>query len=289
MITILGSTGYIGSAFHNSLSAFDIQHIGLSRSHLDYTVPDILYKHLRDTKTTFLINAAGYTGKPNVDACEINKDKCLTGNISLVCAVKEACERADIPWAHLSSGCIYTGYKPSGNGYNESDKPNFTFSDNTGSFYSGTKALAEEALANSTKCYIWRLRIPFDHIPSPRNYLTKILTYNKLLNATNSLSHRYDFINACIKCYQNSLPYGIYNITNTGAISTVEIVEMIHRILKIDRDFDFFFSEDEFRKTVKTPRSNTVLDNSKIVSYGIDMPQVHEAVEKSLYKYQITV
>ena len=45
------------------------------------------------------------------------------------------------------------------------------------SFYSGTKALGEEVLEGAENCFVWRLRIPFNHEPSPRNYLQKLLNY----------------------------------------------------------------------------------------------------------------
>src|SRR5207247_10582577 len=44
-------------------------------------------------------------------------------------------------------------------GYSEADEPNFSFSRPPCSFYSGTKALAEEAIADVGQSYIWRLRI----------------------------------------------------------------------------------------------------------------------------------
>ena len=38
----------------------------------------------------FLINAAGYTGKPNVDACELHKADCLMGNAVLPGIIAQA-------------------------------------------------------------------------------------------------------------------------------------------------------------------------------------------------------
>ena len=49
-------------------------------------------------------------------------------------------------------------------GFTETDPPNFSFRDPPCSFYSGTKALGEEAIAGIGQSYIWRLRIPFDEI-----------------------------------------------------------------------------------------------------------------------------
>ena len=40
---------------------------------------DALTAFLRETKPQFLINAAGYTGKPNVDACETARADTLAG------------------------------------------------------------------------------------------------------------------------------------------------------------------------------------------------------------------
>ena len=84
---------------------------------------------------------------------------------------------------HISSGCIYDGYNKV---YTEEDPPNFCFKTNNGSFYSGCKALAED-LVNKNNSYICRLRIPFDQYNNPRNYLSKLQNYNKLLNMKNSI------------------------------------------------------------------------------------------------------
>ena len=89
----------------------------------------------------------GIRAKPNVDACEMHKAECLAGNAVLPGTIAQACEAANVPWGHVSSGCIYTGSRPDGSGFTEEDAPNFSFRQNNCSFYSGTKALGEEVLA----------------------------------------------------------------------------------------------------------------------------------------------
>jgi hypothetical protein len=74
--------------------------------------PGVLRAALQRDRPEFLINAAGYTGKPNVDACELHKAECLLGNAVLPGIVAQACEEAGVPWGHVSSGCIYTGDGP---------------------------------------------------------------------------------------------------------------------------------------------------------------------------------
>ena len=78
-------------------------------------------------------------------------------------------------------------------GFTETDTPNFSFRDPPCSFYSGTKALGEEAIAGIGQSYIWRLRIPFDEFDSARNYLSKVQRYAKVYDNVNSISHRARF------------------------------------------------------------------------------------------------
>ena len=233
-----------------------------------------------------MINSAGYTGKPNVDACENHKADTLLGNAVLPGIIREVCEDVDLPWGHVSSGCIYTGRRPDGKAFTEVDLPNFTFRTNNCSFYSGTKVLGEEVLEGAENCYIWRLRIPFNHIDAPRNYLTKLINYEYLLDAENSISHLNDFVTACIASWQKRIPSGIYNMTNPGSMTTREIVELIKKYLLPNRSFKFFKNEEEFmQKAVKTPRSSCVLDSSKITQSGIELRSVEGAIIESLNKW----
>src|SRR5262245_14318061 len=109
MIALLGATGYVGAAFARALGKHGESFVGLSRSTLDYTRHDTLVDFLREQRPTFLINAAGYTGRPNVDACEQARAETLLGNVVLPLTVSHACAATGTPWGHVSSGCIYDG------------------------------------------------------------------------------------------------------------------------------------------------------------------------------------
>ena len=85
------------------------------------------------------------------------------------------------------------------------------------------------------------------------------------------------------------MPFGIYNVTNTGSVTTREVVSLIEKHLRPERTFRFFESEDEFlRVAAKTPRSNCVMDNSKLLAAGVPISEVHEAIERSLVNWQRT-
>jgi dTDP-4-dehydrorhamnose reductase len=287
MIYLLGGSGYVGHAYQALLTRKRIPFRNLRRAELDYTNGDVLREALLRDKPEFLINAAGYTGKPNVDACELHKHECLFGNAVLPGIIADACAAAGVPWGHVSSGCIFSGARPDGSGFREEDTPNFTFRTNHCSFYSGTKALGEEVLAGKPNVYVWRLRIPFDHVDNPRNYLTKLLRYATLLEATNSISQLDEFVASTFACWEKRVPFGTYNVTNPGAITTHEVVELIKQSGVSNKEFKFFKSEDEFMHVAaKTPRSNCVMDSSKLAAAGITLTPVREAVTAALRNWK---
>ncbi len=313
MIVLLGASGYIGEAFERVIRERGYPLTPVSRKHLDYTRFEVLVDFIKTVKPSLLINAAGYSGKPNVDACESARAETLAGNTLLPQTIAHACAITGTPWGHVSSGCIYSGAKIVLNGqiraekdftkpelrhlaesdpsvvrgYNETDEPNFSFRDLPCSFYSGTKALAEEAIDGVGQSYIWRLRIPFDEIDHARNYLSKVQRYEKVYDNVNSISHRGDFAKACLDLWQARAPFGIYNVTNPGYITTRQVVEMIQRILKPKRRFEFWASDDEFyRFGAKTPRSNCVMDMKKLLSTGIKLRPVDEALEDVLRNWK---
>tara|TARA_R110002111_G_scaffold15925_1_gene41136 strand:+ start:1778 stop:2668 length:891 start_codon:yes stop_codon:yes gene_type:complete len=287
MIGILGGYGYIGSKIARELNRQGIAFQILRRSERDYYRLGELAAWLGDRQIDFLINAAGFTGNPNVDACEIQKTQCMLGNAVLPGIVREACEIAGVPFGHVSSGCIYTGCKSDGTGFTESDEPNFCFRTDHCSFYSGCKALGEEVLADCGSCYVWRVRIPFDQFDGNRNYLSKLIRYQTLLDTTSSLTHLGDFTKSCIKCITEQLPYGIYNMTNTGSVATRQVTEMLQQTIAPSAEFRFFANESEFMKnSAVAPRSNCVLDSSKAVSLGLPMRSIHEALQDALTNWQ---
>src|SRR3954470_11701255 len=116
MIFLLGATGYIGQSFARELERRKWPFIALSRRTVDYSRFELLCEQLRSQKPEFLINVAGYTGKPNVDACEAARADTLAGNTLLPQTIAHACAAAGIPWGHVSSGCIYSGAKIVENG-----------------------------------------------------------------------------------------------------------------------------------------------------------------------------
>jgi len=313
MILLLGASGYVGQAFARELRRMGQCFIPLTRNAIDYTQFEVLFDYVRKIKPEFIINAAGYAGKPNVDACELAREETLYLNTLLPQMIARVCSMTNTPWGHVSSACIYSGAKlvrfgevrierdlnkpeirwllsespGQVKGFTELDEPNFSFRSAPCSFYSGTKALAEEAIRGGRQTYVWRLGIPFSEREEPRNLLWKLQRYPKIYDNVNSISHLGEFVRACLELWDRRAPFGIYNVTNPGAITTRYVVEEIQRILKPSRSFEFWADDEEFyQNAAKAPRSNCVLDVSKLLATGLSMRPVEEAIESSLNNWQ---
>lgn len=314
MILLLGASGYVGQAFSAELRRRRWSFIPLTRRAIDYTSFEVLFAYVRKMKPEFVINAAGYAPNPNVDACELAPEEALYANALLPQTVARVCVMTNTACGHVSSGSIYTGAKVMGAegqlriernlnrpefrrlfsecpervfGFTELDEPNFSFRQTPCNFYSGTKALAEEAIQGVGGCYIWRPRMLFNAQDDGRNLLSKLLRYRKIFDTINSLCQLDDFVRACLGLWERRAPYGIYNVVNAGAVETRRIIELIQQILKPGRIFEFWEREEDFyRCAAKAPRSNCILDVSKLVAAGIKIQPVIEALKNSLQHWQ---
>jgi dTDP-4-dehydrorhamnose reductase len=313
MILLLGASGFVGHAFASELFRRRYEFIPLTRKAIDYSNFNLLFDYVRKMRPQFLINAAGYTGRPNEDACELAQEETLAANILLPQTIARACLMTNTPWGHISSGNIYAGAKVVENGkmrieknlnllevrklltehpervfgFNEWDSPNVSFRSTPCSFYSGTKALAEEAIQEIGRGYIWRPGLPFNSMEEPRNFLWRIQQSARLQDRVISLSHVDDFVRACLNLWEREAPTGIYNVANKGAATTHQIVQMIQRTLKTGRQFDLSNGDGQTSAPDGTGTiSHCVLDTTKLGGAGVKMRPIVEALEDSLRNWQ---
>ena len=126
----------------------------------------------------------------------------------------------------------------------------------------------------------------FNECDEPRNLLAKLQHYDRVYDNVNSITHLDEFVRACLELWERQAPFGIYNVVNPGAVTTRRIVEMIQHFLKPDRHFEFWENDEEFyRCQAKTPRSSCILDPAKLLSFGVRMRPVEEALEDTLARW----
>ena len=283
MIVLLGASGYVGSAIAERLRQLGTEVFAPAHRDLELTSKDAVAAWFADKNPEFVINAVGFTGRPNIDGTEIEKWRCLQANTVVPGVLADVLGSRGIRWGHVSSGCIYNGVHADGSGFTEDDEPEFAVSDPRAGWYARTKWMAEMLLRNVPGVIIWRPRIPFNSVDNERNYLTKIMRYDRLLEVRNSISQLEEFAAATVQSMQERIPDGVYNATNPGSVLTSEVAEALRRHGICRKEFQYFTGEDEFLSHPgRVYRASCVLDSGKLAAYGIRMPDVHESLERTL-------
>lgn len=286
-IAILGSSGYLGSAYLRVTPPKGIRLVPASRSLVNYHDPFILREFFRDEHINGVINCAGFTGKPNVDACEDSKELCFKMNVELPETIAKVCFDEDRTLFQIGSGCIYQGTPDAGNpdkGFREEDEPNFSFEHPPCSFYSGTKAEMEKRIKDTPGVSIFRLRMPFSSTKDGRNLLCKLSRYPKLIEASNSLTFLDEFISKSLEMVAAQVPSGIYNFTNPGVVKNSQIVQLLIDKGIRSSGLDFFSSTSEAHSVMRAPRSSCILDSTKIAALGFPLSDVHESLRLCVKK-----
>jgi dTDP-4-dehydrorhamnose reductase len=214
----------------------------------------------------WVVNCAGVTGFPNVDACESNKIETIEGNALFPLQLAEECQLENIKLAHFSSGCIYQG-----NINNEMADPNFF-----GSIYSITKGISDKELKH--KALVFRIRMPFTGENESKNYLTKVLKYAqtaKLIDAgDNSLTDHNEAVQVACDLIEEG-ETGPWNLVNRGVINMHELAEMLG--VKPE-----WFTPEEFAKATAAARSTCTIPSTT------RMRPVRDALEYAIKRIKNT-
>lgn len=286
MFLLLGGSGYVGQAFAAHLRRRGLPFVAPTHGELDALSRDAVVQAVDAIRPDFVINAIGFTGRPNIDGTEREKLHCLITNATVPGILGEVLGERGIALGHVSSGCIYDGTRPDGTPFTEDDPPNFAFSHPRASWYSRTKAMAETLLRDCPTAVIWRLRIPFDEFDHERNYITKIMRYDRLLEVTNTISQLQEFTAISLETLLRRLPAGIYNVVNPGAIRTSDVAEAIRRHGLCTKEFQFFKDEDDFLAAPgRVKRANCVLSSEKLAAHGLALRPIHEALDDTLRRW----
>lgn len=239
MKLILIGHGYIGTEIARELIEQDIKFNWLDHEH-QFTMQEI-------EATEMVINAAGYMGEKNIDDFEKVPFKAKQGTVEWVAFLSKAFPKRVL---HIGTGCLYEGEK-NGKGWSEKDAPTFDKS-----LYSKYKIEAEQII-DISKNWVLRIRQPFGKRKHPKNLLTKFQSYSKLNDVTGSITCIEDMAKVVAFFVKIRPAFGIYNCVNPGATS----VRAIAQLMKLDKEW---FTPEEFAVACPAPRSNCVLDATKL-------------------------
>ena len=173
---------------------------------------------------------------------------------------------------YLGTGCIfnYDSLHNTEIGFTEEDSPNFF-----GSSYS-VKGFTDRLLHQFDDDVLnLRIRMPITYDDSPRNFITKITSYEKWRNP-NSMTVLPDFIPIIIDLSKKKYT-GTLNLTNPGVISHNEILEKYKEI--VDSEFTWKnFDQNEHDQILSSKRSNNLLDTQKLQKLYPEIKPIKESI-----------
>jgi UDP-glucose 4,6-dehydratase len=180
----------------------------------------------------------------------------------------------NIHFTYLGTGCIFT-YVDGDQSFDEDAVPNFF-----GSEYSIVKGFTDQmskVLPGMLNC---RIRMPISNDDSPRNFIKKITTYEKIHSVPNSMTVLEELLPMMLEMAVKG-ETGTVNLTNPGVISHDEILDMYRR--HIDPAFSWKnFSGPELMKVIAAARSNNKLSTDKLQRMFPHVTNIHDAVERAL-------
>lgn len=276
---IYGKTGWIGGLLGKLCTEKGIAY-EYGKGRLENRTS--LEEDIAAVKPTHVFNAAGVTGRPNVDWCETHKIETIRANVVGTLTLADVCKQKDLLLINYATGCIfeYDAKHPEGSGigFTEEEFANFT-----GSYYSKTKAMVEDMLREFDNVCTLRVRMPISSdLSNPRNFITKISRYNKVVNIPNSMTILDELLPISIEMAKRNLR-GIWNFTNPGVVSHNEILEMYKEY--IDPTFTYKnFTLEEQAKVIVAARSNNELDASKLAKEFPEMLGIKESLIKFVFE-----
>ena len=292
-ILVYGSNGWIGSQFIDILKKYNITYTcGKSRVDNDKT----LLSEIKEIKPSHIISFTGRThGKicnktySTIDYLE-QKGKLVENirdNLYGPLLLSDICKENNIHFTYLGTGCIFKfdenhPFGKEKNGFTEDALPNFF-----GSSYSIVKGYTDRLIRIYENSVLnLRIRMPITGYQHPRNFITKISTYEKVCSVPNSMTVLPELL-PCVLEMMKSKTTGSINLTNPGLISHNEILNMFKEI--VDPNFTYNnFSQEEQRSILAADRSNNYLDTTKLISMFPTIKPIKTSIKEMLISYKNT-
>lgn len=240
----------------------------------------LCYQDLVDVMKThkphILINCVGYVGENNVDDCEKDIEKCLQANTFLPIWLGEIAFRNPVKVVHISSGCMFHYDYERQHPITEELPPDYYKL-----FYSRTKIYSESVLNPlSLRCNILivRIRIPLDIYPHPRNILTKLIKYQKVIDIPNSITYIPDFIKA-LKHLLEIDARGVFNAVSKGGLRYPKLLDIYCKHVP-----DFKYAVMPLTD-LKLDRTNLLLSVRKLEKTAFKVRKIDQILEECVGKY----
>ena len=193
------------------------------------------------------------------------------------------CKHHNIHFTYLGTGCIFKYddkhvFGSEETGFTEKSLPNFFESS-----YSTVKGYTDELMhLLDDNTLNLRIRMPITDKLEPRNFITKITTYEHICSIPNSMTVLDDLLPCAIELAKRNHT-GTINLTNPGLVSHNEILEMYREIVDPSFKWKNFTKEDQ-DKVLEGGRSNNYLDTSKLLTLFPNVKHIKYSVKETLLR-----
>ena len=317
-ILIFGAKGWIGQQFQDvcARAAASDAHSDISCKASD--IPRIsldtqseLIAEIAEYKPTHVISFVGRTHGTigdrvysTIDYLE-QDDKLsenLRDNLAAPLLIAYLCKYAGIHYTYLGTGCIFA-YREGDDAnralkydsdrdsastieqcykFKECDAPNFF-----GSSYSIVKGVTDRIM-QERNCICesvlnLRIRMPIVARDNPRNFITKIASYDKVCSLPNSMTVLDEFLPYALVLMKHRY-IGTLNFVNPGVISHNEILGMYRSHVNPEFNWTNFTAEEQ-NAVLASKRSNNYLDNDKLLSLFPNARHIYDAVQHCMRTY----
>jgi dTDP-4-dehydrorhamnose reductase len=273
-ILVLGKSGFVAQEF---IDAYKEECI---ITNIRINSKEDILKLLGEHKPDAVLNAIGRRGRPNVDWCETNQMETIIGNTLIPILVAEACQEKNVYLLHIGSGCIFYG-----DSSHEDKKWRENDFGNPIPVYSRTKWATDLVLSTLPNVGIARIRIPAVSHSHKDNIIDKLANYPKIIDVENSITIVDDMVRVFYELMVKKAT-GIFHITNPGTIKHREIIDLYHKYVNPNHTNEWIDNDELVKLGLATKgRSNNFLASDRLKEYGIEMREVHEAMEETMKKY----
>ena len=234
---------------------------------------------LAEHRPDVVVNAAGKTGKPNVDWCETHQSETYRSNVIGPLTLADACAAHGVHLVHLGSGCIFYGPSPSAGGFREDDFANPI------SFYSRTKYAADLVLSKLAHVAIARLRMPIDATPHPRNLITKLAGYPVVVDVENSATVVQDLVTAVARMVEVK-PSGVFHVVNPGILRHRDLIALYRELVDPSHQAELVPAGDLLKRgLIQAARSNCLLASDRLADIGVQLRPMDVALRDAMEHY----
>ena len=287
-IIIYGGNGWIGTMMCELLKEKNINYL---KSDIRVDNKQLIKEELDREKPTHVMSFIGrthgnYEGKEYTTIDYLEQKGKIKENVrdNLFCPLVLAmlCSSRNIHYSYMGTGCIFNynnTHTVDNNGWREEDKANFF-----GSSYSVVKGYTDELMTFFKESVLnIRIRMPIVSYDTPRNFISKIIRYEKICSIPNSMSVLDELLPIALDMALNN-DTGTINLVNPGVISHNEILQMYKD--NVDHLFEWKnFTLEEQKIILDSDRSNNRLDTNKLLKKYPEVSNIHDAVLKCLKKW----